>query len=135
MKTVGGIADLPRLHRGTAVQMVTQTCESQMPCLARTGVATMHATRCDQACMLLPCKGISCCAEAGAAQYNSMVTLQELSTGPCRFLSYGRQGRWSQAYAAANGRFTHFVLGNEVGSSLHHQWSTQACVQIQGSGY
>ena len=32
----------------------------------------------------------------------------------CRFLSYGRQGRWSQQFAAANGRITHLILWNEV---------------------
>ena len=40
----------------------------------------------------------------------------------CRYLSYGRQGRWSQAYAAANGRFTHYILGNEVQLHDVHAW-------------
>ena len=34
------------------------------------------------------------------------------------FLTYGRGGRWSSRGNAANGRFTHFIIWNEVGPAL-----------------
>ena len=39
---------------------------------------------------------------------------QLLRCAACRFLAYGRQGRWSRARRSLNGRFTHLIIGNEA---------------------
>ena len=49
-------------------------------------------------------------------------------TGACRFISAGRQRRWTQEYAGANGRITHLILGNEV--SVCAQVHTTGCTDI-----